>query len=139
MTLGEKLFEETGRVTGLNIESVHPVEGVKMQVSFASEITGTGRFPNAKNIGSGRMTQYPHGVVDAEYRGVVTTAEGEQYFWWAHEKSKVVEQGKVKGLVIVTGFTNSQKLSWVNNLIIAIDSEFDPSTQQFRGTAYEWK
>jgi hypothetical protein len=139
MALGEKLFEETGKVTGINVESVHPVEGVKMQVSFASEIRGIGRFPNGKNIGSGRMTQYPHGIVDAEYRGVVTTTEGEQFFWWAHEKSKTVEGGKIKGLVIVTGFTGSQRLSWTNNLIIAIDSEFDPSTQQFRGVAYEWK
>jgi hypothetical protein len=38
-----------------------------------------------------------------------------------HEKSKVVEGGKIKGLIIVTGFTNSQKLTWMNNLIIASD------------------
>lgn len=139
MTLGEKLFEETGKVTGLNIESVHPVEGVKMQVSFASELTGIGRFPNGRNMGSGRMTQYPHGIIDAEYRGVFMTAENEQYFWWAHEKSKLVESGKVKGLVIVTGFTSSQKLSWANNLVIVIDSEFDRAKQEFKGTAYEWK
>ena len=139
MVLGEKLFEEMGKVTSANIESVHPVEGVKMQVSFASDIKGLGKFPSGKNLGSGRMTQYPHGIVDGEYRGVVTTTEGEQFFWWAHEKSKVVEGGKVRGLVIVTGFAGSPKIAWANNLIIAIDSEFDPAMQQFRGTAYEWK
>jgi hypothetical protein len=43
-------------------------------------------------------------------------AEGnDQFMWWAHEKSKVVESGKIKGLNIMTGFTNSQKLSWMNN------------------------
>ncbi len=96
MALGEKLFEETGKVTSVSVESVHPVEGVKMQVSFVSEIKGA-KFPSGKNMGSGRVTQYPHGIVDAEYRGVVTTAENDQYFWWAHEKSRVGQDGKIRG------------------------------------------
>ena len=124
MTLGEKLFEESGNTTGFHITKVHPVEGVTMEVSFTSDIRGIGRFPSGKNLGSGTMTQYPHGIVDASFQGVVTTANnGEQFFWWAHEKSKVIEGGKVKGLIIITGFTNSQKLTWMNNLIIALDSE----------------
>jgi hypothetical protein len=85
------------------------------------------------------MTQYPHGIVDASYQGSVMTAEGDQFVWWSHEKSKVVEGGKVKGLNIVTGFTNSQKLSWMNNLIMALETEYDPAFQKFKITAYEWK
>jgi hypothetical protein len=120
-------------------ESVHPVEGIKMQVSFMSEMRGAGRFPSGRNMGSGTMHQYPHGIVDAEYHGVVTTAASEQYFWWMHEKSRVSQDGKVRGLVIVTGFTTSQQLAWANNLIIAIDSVFDSVAQEFKGTGYEWK
>ena len=82
---------------------------------------------------------YPHGVVESAYQGLFTSVEGDQFMWWAHEKSKVVEGGKVKGLVTVTGFSNSAKLSWMNRIIIAIDSEYDATTQQFKGTAYEWK
>jgi hypothetical protein len=139
MALGEKVFEEKGKVTSIKVQSVHPIEGVKMEVSFASEIKGLGKFPSGKNLGSGTMNQYPHGIVDASYQGVVATAEGEQFFWWAHEKSKVTEGGNVKGLVTVTGFTNSQKLSWMNNMIIVIDAEFDLASQEFRGTGYQWK
>jgi hypothetical protein len=51
----------------------------------------------------------------------------------------VVEDGKIRGLIIVTGFTNSQELSWMNNLIMALESEFDPESQKFKITAYEWK
>ena len=40
MALGEKLFEESGNVTGFKVTKVHPTEGVTMEVSFASEITG---------------------------------------------------------------------------------------------------
>jgi hypothetical protein len=145
MALGEKLFEETGNVTGFKVTKVHPVEGVAMDVSFTSEIKGIGRFPSGRNIGSGIMTHYPHGIVDQSNQGsmMMITAEGGgsggQFLWWAHGKGKVVEGGKVRGLIIVTGFTNSQKLSWMNNLIMALELEFDPESQQFKITAYEWK
>jgi len=116
-----------------------------MEVSFVSEIRGIGRFPSGKNLGSGTVTQYPHGIVDGRYHGsIMTTTEGgssssDQFVWWAHEKSKAVEGGKFKGLTMVTGFTNSQKLSWMNNLIIVLDLETNPESQTFKATAYEWK
>ena len=143
MTLGEKLFEERGNVTGFKVTKVHPVEGVTMEVSFTSEIKGVGRFPSGKNLGSGTVTQYPHGIVDGSYQGsLMTTGESDsndQFVWWAHEKTKAVEGGKFKGLTMMTGFTNSQKLSWMNNLIIALDLETNPESQTFKVTAYEWK
>jgi hypothetical protein len=139
MALGEKLFEESGNVTGFKVTKVHPTEGVTTEVSFASEIRGIGRFPSGKNIGSGIMTQYQHGIVDQSDQGSVMTNEGDQFIWWAHGKSKVVEGGRIKGLIIVTGFANSQKLSWMNNLIMALESEFDPESKRFKITAYEWK
>ena len=139
MALGDKLFVETGNITGFKVTRVHPIEGITMEVSFVSDIRGTGRFPNGRNVGSGTMTQYPHGVVDASYQGFVTTQEGEQFVWWAHEKSKVVEGGKIKGLTMVSGYTISQKLSWLNNVIMALESEIDPAAQQFKTTAFEWK
>jgi hypothetical protein len=52
----------------------------------------------------------------------------------AHGKGKVVEGGKVKGLIMVTVFTNSQKLAWMNNLIIACESEFDPESKKSKVT-----
>jgi hypothetical protein len=147
MALGEKLWQESGNVRGFKVTRVHPIEGVTMEVSFTSEIRGIGRFPSGKNLGSGTVTQYPHGIVDGSYQGsfMTTTAEGgssggDQFVWWAHEKTKAVEGGKkFKGLTMMTGFTNSQKLSWMNNLIIALDLETDPESQKFKATAYEWK
>ena len=89
------------------------------------------------------MTQYPHGIVDGGYQGSITTTEGgsgDHFVQWAHEKTKPVEGGrKFKGLTMMTGFTNSQKLSWMSNLIIALDLESDPESQKFKATAYEWE
>ncbi len=138
MALGEKLFEETGKVTSVSVESVHPVEGVKMNVSFTSEIKGA-KFPSGRNMGSGKVRQYPHGIVDAQYQGVVTTDAGDQFYWWAHEKSRVGQDGKTRGLVIVTGFTNADRIKWANNTVIAIDAVMDPEKMEFQGTGYEWK
>ena len=63
---------------------------------------------------------------------------GDQFMWLAHEKSKVLEGGIIKGLNIMTGFTNSQKLSWMNNLIIALEIEGSVLSQKFKATGYEW-
>lgn len=138
MALGEKVFEERGKITSMVIQSVHPVEGVKMEVSFASEIKGIGNFPSGRNMGSGTVTQYSHGAVDSEYRGVVTTTEGEQFFWWAHEKGRLTEGGKTKSVVMVSGVTNSQKLKWMNDLVLLIESESDSAAQEYTGTGYRW-
>jgi hypothetical protein len=143
MALGEKLYEESGKIVGFKVTRVHPVEGTTMEVSFTSEIKGFGKFPSSRNIGSGILTLYPHGVVDYSQQGTIMTAaataeeeESEQYMWWAHEKSKLAGGGKkIKGMIIVSGFTNSQKLSWMNSLLVAGESEFDPASQQFRVTA----
>jgi hypothetical protein len=140
MALGQKLFEESGNITGLKITKVHPFEGVTTEVSFTSEIRGEGKFPNGQNLGSGIMTKYPHGIIDSTWHGSLMTAEnGEQFIWWAHEKSKAVEGGNFKGLNIMTGFTNSQRLSWMNSLIIGLEVSGSVFSQTFKATGYEWK
>jgi hypothetical protein len=140
MALGEKLFEESGNITGLKITRVHPVEGVTTELSFSSEIKGEGTFPSGQNLGSGIITKYPHSIIDATWHGSLMTVEdGAQCMWWAHEKSKVVEGGNIKGLNIMTGFTNSQKLSWMNHLIIALEVSGSAFSQEFKATGYEWK
>lgn len=93
MALGEQLFEECGKVTAISVRSVHSVEGVKMEVSLASEIAGIDKFPSGRNMGSSTMTRYPHGTIDASYHSVFETKEGGQFFWWAHDKSRVAEGG----------------------------------------------
>ena len=140
MALGEKLFEESGEITGLKITRVHPIEGVTTEVSFTSEIRGEGRFPSGQSLGSCIMTKYPHGIIDGTWHGSLMTADdGDQFMWWSHEKSKVVEGGNIKGLNIMTGFTNSQKLSWMNNIILALEISGSVFSQKFKATGYEWK
>ena len=140
MILGRKLFEESGTIIGIKVTRVHPIEGVTTEVSFSSEIRGEGRYPSGENLGSGTMTKYAHGVIDATWQGSLTITEDvDQFMWWAHEKSRIVEGGIIKGLNIMTGFTNSQKLSWMNSLIIVIEIDGSVSSKKFKATGYEWK
>ena len=134
-------MRKTGNVQGFKITKVHPVEGTTMEVSFTSEIKGFGKFPSGRNIGSGIMTLYPHGAEEASFQGtmMMTAEESEQWIWWAHEKSRLEVGGKINEIAIVSGFTESEKLSWMNRLIMILESEFDPAAQQFRTTAYEWR
>jgi hypothetical protein len=139
MALGEKLFEEIGNIVAVKVMKVHPMEGVTTEITFTSDIKGEGKFPNGKNFGSGVMTRYPHGIIDGAFQGVFTAENGDQFMWWAHEKSKIVENDKIKGLTIVTGFSNSEKLSWMNNIIFALDAVGSTLSNDFKATAYEWK
>jgi len=139
VVLGEKIFEGTGNVVAFRITKVHPVEGTTMELSFVEDLRGIGNFPSGKSTGSGTMTQYPHGVIDASYNGFVTISDGDTFMWWAHEKAKTIEGGKIRGLVMLSGYTNSQKYSWLNNLVLVLESDFDPTTLQIKSTGYEWK
>ena len=138
MGLGEKLFEEAGNITSFKVTKVHPIEGATTEVTFRSEIRGIGRFPSGKNIGSGTMTKYPHGIIDASWQGTLTSKNGEEFMWWGHEKSRVLEDGKIRGLNIVTGFTNSQNLSWMNSLVIVVELAASVHSDEFCATAYKW-
>ena len=51
------------------------------------------------------------------------------YYLFYNEKSKVVE-----GLNILTGFTISPKLSWMNNLILALEISGSVFSQKFKAT-----
>ncbi|MDQ3838358.1 MAG: hypothetical protein M3297_03710 [Thermoproteota archaeon] len=55
------------------------------------------------------------------------------------EKRKMVESGNIKGLNIMTGFTNSQKLSCMNHLIFVLKIASSVFFQKFKATGYEWK
>jgi hypothetical protein len=139
MPIGEKMFEESGQVTGFKIVKVHPVEGTTMEVSAAFDLKGYGRFPTGKEMGSGTIIRYPHGIVEANFRGNLITSEGDQIIWWAQEKGRFGEEGKMKGVALVSFYTNSQKYVWVNNLIALLETEFDPQTQKVKTVGHEWK
>ena len=98
MALGEKLFEESGPVTSTKKYKGPSSRRHNDGGRFHGRYPCIGKFPSGKNMGSGTMTEYPHGLSDASFHGFVTTAEGEQFLWWAHEKTKMSQDGKSRGI-----------------------------------------
>ena len=94
MALGRKLFEESGKVTGFKLIKVHPVEGVTTEVSFKSDVKGLEKFPTGKNLGSGTITKYPHGIIDATWQGSLMTETSEEFMWWDMKKAEFLMMGK---------------------------------------------
>jgi len=88
MGSGDKLFDEAGRILGFKITKVHPVEGTTMEISFASEIIGTGRVPSGYNMGSGIIIQYPHGMVDGSYQGLLRLPNANNFSGGPMRKAK---------------------------------------------------
>jgi hypothetical protein len=138
--LGAILFTEEGSVEGF--EGTNTLqEGVPTKVTFTSKVMGIGdKFPSGKNEGEGTMTRHSDGTVDASYQGsLITDDNGHQFMWRSHEMSKVVDDGKLEGVEILTGSTKSQKWARLNKLIIVLKTEYWPSFKKFTKTAYEWK
>jgi hypothetical protein len=80
MAVGEKLFEEKGKVTMSFVKEVS-AEGIEMILSFSSAVKGFGTFPNGTNIGSGTVWLRPDGMAHGTMRGILMTDDHEM--WWS--------------------------------------------------------
>jgi len=135
MPLGEKWFEEKGRMTMTYIESIDS-NGVVMKQSFESDLKGMGKFPSGKNMGSGTIYVKPSGKAHGKWQGILMTADGEMVTW--HGKGQSVRAGpKVKGVMLLSFMTISEKLKWMNMVTGVMDITGD--MMEFASVGNEWK
>src|SRR5574341_346300 len=85
MALGQKLFEEVGKIASFKVIKVHPLEGITTEVSFMSDIKGIEKCPSGKNLVSGTMTKYPHRISDAALNVNLNTQNAKDFKWWAQD------------------------------------------------------
>jgi hypothetical protein len=137
LVLGEKLWEEKGKVIGMSVKSVGS-EGLHMEQTFASEVKGLGRFPSGRNMGTVNSVARPDGFSSGTGQGIFTAQDGDSVVWKVLAFGKP-EAGKEKNVAIVQFMTTSQKLSWMNSLLIVYESIGDMKAMEFSGTGYEWK
>jgi hypothetical protein len=137
LVLGEKLWEEKGKATGMSVKSVGP-EGVVMEETFASEVKGLGRVPSGRNMGTINIVTRPDGLSSGTGQGIFMTQDGDSVVWKVLAFGKS-EAGKDKSVCIIQFMTGSQKLSWMNSLLTVYESIGDMKTMEFIGTGYEWK
>jgi hypothetical protein len=137
LVLGEKTWEEKGKMMGMSIKSIGP-EGVHMEETFASEVKGLGRAPSGRNIGTINVIETPGGFLSGTGQGYLVTQEGDSVVWKCYLLGKL-EAGKTKSVNIIQFMTSSQRLSWMNGFIAVAESIADEKTMEFSDTGYEWK
>ena len=99
MVLGEKMWEEKGKIIGISVKSVGP-EGVRMEETFASDVKGLGRAPSGRNIGTLDIIETPGGFFSGTGQGMFTTQDGDVVVWKCYSLGKM-EAGKGKSVNII--------------------------------------
>lgn len=133
MAIGEKLFEEKGKVAMVSVESADAI-GVILKRSSKSEVIGSGRFPSGTNMGYGTLSVHHDGKSRGEWLGMIVTEDNETIVWKGSGDTRKNGQGW-KGILVMTFMTNSEKYDWMNSVIAV--SDLEGSTTGFRGVAYE--
>ncbi len=137
MTIGEKTGEDQGKSTGVTIKGTGP-DGVTIEVNYAGESKGFGRFPDASFVGTVTVVQGPAGVSRSSNQGLLTTKDGETivYRGYGTGKSGGI---KTKTIDLLTLMTASPKYAWMNDVILVREGEATPDFREFKGTVHEWK
>jgi hypothetical protein len=134
MAMGEKLFEEKGKTTMTFVESID-ANGIVMKQSFNSDIVGAGKFPSGMNMGSGTIWIGMDNKAHGKWHGMVMTKDNEMIVWKGSGHSKR-NQGSVKGIMVITFMTKSEKYAWMNSIIAL--NEIEGDLMEFKATAFEW-
>ncbi len=136
MPLGEKLFEESGKLSGMSVKSV-TADGVTLEVDIVSRIQGIGRFPSGTNMGTATFIQGPNTARETG-QGVFTTKDGKSVPWHIVAIAKRVEGGS-KSVNLATFHATTPELAWLNELLVLIEGTTAPDLSTFSDVGYEWK
>jgi hypothetical protein len=135
MAMGDKLFEEKGKMTTTFVDSID-ANGRVMRQSFNSDIMGIGKFPSGTNMGSGTIRIDMDSKGHGKWHGMMMTNDNEMIVWKGSGHS-LRHKGDIKGIMVVTFMTKSEKYAWMNSIIVVKDIE--ATLMDFNINAYEWK
>jgi hypothetical protein len=137
MPLGEKLWEDHGRVTSRAVKRVS-AEEVVMEISTAGDFKGFGRAAgiDGKFVATGTVESDAK-VRRTLFHEVFTTSEGENILIRGYQLGKT-EGKRAKSVSTLTFATKSDKLSWVNDLMLVRKSDLEVTQDDFVGEIYEW-
>lgn len=134
--LGEKLGEDSGRITGRRVlpSGAH---GPEVEVSFES--SGTILGVGVNNLATYKSVVRPNGTLYGEGQGIVMTEDGEAASWTGQGVGRFTGQGDAaswRGALYYQ--TASQKLASLNNVAVVYEYEIDEDGNT-QGTFWEWR
>ena len=135
MAIGDKLFDEKGKMTSTFVESID-ANGITMKQSFNSDVTGSGKFPSGMNMGSRTIWFDTGEKAHGKWFGMMMTKDNETIVWKGSGNSKRHEC-LVKGIMVITFMTKSEKYAWMNSIIAIKDMQ--GTMMDFTSTTFEWR
>ena len=136
--LGEKIGEQTGRVTGTRVLPGDDYRYVKMEVSF--QATGNVYGVAATDIGTYTVFERVPGQLYGEGRGYLGTADGEGAIWNGHGVGKMAGSGMAMSFRYSVAFQAGAtgKLARLNDVLVIGEHEVDEAGNT-KTTLWEWK
>jgi hypothetical protein len=136
--LGEKLGQESGKVTSRRILPGDDYRYVKMEVTFESTATIIGM--EGMNIGTYVVFERVPGQIYGEGQGIFMTNDGEGAIWNGHGVGHPTEDGMGIRFAASVAFQapTTGKLSRLNGILVAVEHETDGAGNA-RSELWEWK
>jgi hypothetical protein len=134
--LGEKLGEESGKITGYRVLPSNG-SGPKVEASFQArgKILGI----NMTDMGTYESVLMPAGVLRGKGQGVIMTSDGEAVSWTGEGVGKFTGRGMgVSWRGSIYYQTTSQKLGRLNTVAVVFEFETDEEGNA-SSQIWEWK
>jgi len=134
--LGEKIGDETGKVTTRRVLPGDDYRYVKMEISFEGQ--GTVFGIQAMNMGTYTVFERIPGQMYGEGRGILMTMDGDGAIWSGNGVGHMGENGQMVFAFAISVQTDSQKLARLNNVMIMGENRTEMEGG-YTTTTYEWK
>src|SRR5688572_24536476 len=117
--LGEKLGEETGRITSRRILEGDDYRYVKMEITFETEATILGL--QGMNIGTYTVFERIPGQLYGEGRGIFSTMDGQGAIWNGHGVGRMTDTGEMAFAAGIAFQTDGDKLKRLNDVLVVVE------------------
>jgi hypothetical protein len=134
--LGNKIGEESGRVTGRRMLQGDDFRYLKMEVSFETQATLYGQ--PGMQMGTYTVFERVPGQLYGEGQGIFMAANGESAIWNGHGVGHMTGEGMGIAFAAAVAFQASAGLAQLNGVLAVIEHTTD-NDGNAKSTLYEWK
>jgi len=134
--LGNKIGEESGRVTGRRVLEGDDYRFVKMEVTF--ETACTLYAIAGANMGTYVVFERVPGQLYGEGRGIFMGSNGESAIWNGHGVGRPTGEGMGIAIAASVAFQASGGLSQLNGVLAVVEHTTD-NDGNAKSDLYEWK
>jgi hypothetical protein len=134
--LGEKIGEESGKVTGRRILEGDDYRFVKMEISFETQGTMLGK--PGMNMGTYTIFERVPGQLYGEGRGIFMSSDGESGIWNGHGVGRMTGDGMGVAFGSSIAIQASPGLSQLNGMLVVVEHTTD-AAGNVHSSLYEWK